>query len=254
MSVFLNTVYYEACEETFMNIYAKESGELDITREGFGEKVKNAADKIYETIKGWIQKVIRFIGRVKDWIVKNWNAFVAKFRGDKTITVPNIQKSEQAQNMAEKAAQALKKAAIAEEKAVESIKNEPSGSTAVQKDEHGIEGLDDSLDEFENYYTQMLEYQKEAEANPQEIKDPNQYKKFTDVALRNAKQTEKCIEFTSSTGKKIQTHGKRSRAAQKAEKLMRGAVRGTKAIISPIQNNKSMLGQEVYDSPDANAA
>ena len=150
-----------AYDAAFESVLANEFGPEAVT-EGFGEKVKNALDKVIDAIKKFVEKVVKFLKSIGNWISRHWNAFVAKFKGNEEVEVADPDKLKKADELNQKAAEAIAK-----------------------DDKEGYKSLIEQRDEMV----------KSAYENKVVLKAPEEFKKRLESNIISADQMGKTVEI-----------------------------------------------------------
>ena len=212
--------YENVCESTLRYIYVHESGEV-VTKEAFKEKLKNAATTIWNTIVKWIKKVCEYVTRFKNWILKHWNAFVAKFKGK--VKVPNMKKTEEANKLTEKAVNMIVQQ---QQKDLANVTAQANNQPEVKSDV-SYEAIDEILDK-------AAKLTKEA-AEEAEDKDAEGLREYAQVTEKQAKVQAVCINRLHVVYKNIDKHGVKTPAKTRADRVLNISAQTLNKAISPIK-------------------
>lgn len=217
--------YENVCESTLRYIYVHESGEV-VTKESFKEKLKNAATAIWDTIMKWIKKVCEYVTRFKNWILKHWNAFVAKFKGK--VKVPNMKKTEEANKLADKAVTMIVQQ---QQKDLANVTAQANNQPEVKSDNF-YEAIDEVLDE-------VAKLNQEAAAEPEE-KDAEGFKQYMQVAEKQANASAVRIKKLEGVYK-ISKNGKKTPLQSKADHTLKLSAQTVNKAVVPIKSKSKTL-------------
>ena len=217
--------------------------EFMITTENFGQKIKDAFNKICETIMKWVRKVIQALKDLKNWVVKNARLIVAKIKGDKKeVKVTSSKNLDDAVKLLESQAQ----------KVHQELKEEESGKAVDAEVMDDSDDFDNVIDEINNKVLSpeaskdliVLDASNATKRIAMNIGESTRRLHTVEELVAGFKDTHD-IERTPDRWEKTpkpQKHPRR-RAIAKAQKLVRAAAAIAKEDTKSIKTMLSITGQ-----------